>query len=340
MKQEKQGITVAGSLIVDISYQIDTYPKPGMLTNIRDIKYNIGGSGNLILDLAKTDPKLPVKVSGIVGCEETGQMILDVFADYKNIDTSNVTRRGISSVTHVMNAEDTKQRTFFFYPCASDVYNESCIDWEAVDARIFHLEYLLLMKEIDEFHPKYGTNGAKILHDAQQRGMKTSIDVVSEQSSRARHIVSAALKYTDYCVINEVEAAAAAGVPIDGKQKIEESVMRFILLSLHEMGVSEWIVVHTPKAGHGYDCRAKKFVSVPSLDLPPDYIKGSTGAGDAYCSGILYGAYKNWTLEKAMHFAAASAACSLSENNGTDGLRREEQIWELEKKYAKEPYKQ
>ncbi len=35
MKHEKQGITVAGSLIADTFYKIDTYPEAGMLTKAR-----------------------------------------------------------------------------------------------------------------------------------------------------------------------------------------------------------------------------------------------------------------------------------------------------------------
>lgn len=334
MEQKKKGIAVAGSLIADISYQIDTYPQQGLLTNIRGVKNNVGGSGNLILDLAKIDADLPVKVSAIIGQDDAGQMIWNVLSEYENIDLRNITRQGVSSVTHVMNAQDTKQRTFFFMPGASDIYDESYIDWEVTDASIFHLEYLLLMARIDAPNLLYGTNGAKILHDAQQRGMKTSIDIVSEQGSRARQIVSAALKYTDYCIINEVEAGEIVGIHMNDSGKIEESVMRRVLMALHELGVSEWVVVHSPMAGYGYNCKTNEFVTVPSLKLPKGYIKGSTGAGDAYCSGILYGAYMDWHLKDAMRFAAATAACSLSEENGTDGVRKKEEIWQVESQYA------
>ena len=59
-------------------------------------------------------------------------------------------------------------------------------------------------------------------------------------------------------------------------------------------------MIHCPRCGYGYDCRTDAFVSVPSLHLPEGYIKGTNGAGDAYCSGILYGAYQGMTLEESM----------------------------------------
>ena len=74
MKHEKQGITVAGSLIADTFYKIDTYPEAGMLTKARDPVSYVGGTGNLIQDLAKMDPELPIRVSALVGADENGDL--------------------------------------------------------------------------------------------------------------------------------------------------------------------------------------------------------------------------------------------------------------------------
>lgn len=333
MGDRKKGITVAGSLIADVFYKIDSYPKSGMLTNIREITQNIGGTGNLILDLAKMDSSLQVHVSAIVGKDEGGNLMLKKLSQYDNINIQNITQKGSSSVTHVMNAQDTKQRTFFFHPAASDVYDESYIDWDMIQSDIFHLEYLLLMKKVDESDSIYGTHGAKILHDAQSRGMKTSIDIVSEQGNRASKIVPSALKHTDFCIINEVEAEAVTGIRFTSQGLVDNEKVKIVLKSLAEKGVGEWVVIHCPQAGYGYDCRNKNFVRVESLCLPEGYIKGTNGAGDAYCSGILYGAYQGMNLKKAMRYAAACAACSLSEENGTDGMRNKDEIWKLESQY-------
>lgn len=334
--KEKKGITVAGSLIADVFYKIDTYPKEGLLTNIRDAERYVGGSGNLITDLAKLDSEMQVHVSAIVGDDKNGEMLCKVLSDYPNIDLANVTRKGESSVTLVMNAQDTKQRTFFFLPAASDIYEEKYIDWETIDAEIFHLEYLLLMAKVDARDDCFGTHGARILHDAQARGMKTSIDIVSEQGTRAKWVVTSALKYTDYCTVNEVEAEAITGVRLSDSED-ENGDMDFKALKalkcLQKLGVSTWAIIHYPKCGYGYNCKTNEFIKVPSLQLPPNFIKGTNGAGDAYCSGVLYGAYIDMGLEKTMQFARACAACSLSEENGTDGLRCSDDVWEVERLY-------
>lgn len=333
MSNEKKGITIAGSLIADVFYEIDTYPKEGYLIQVRSSSFNPGGSGNMILDLAKFDKDLTVKVCAIVGKDERGEDLLNILGKYPNIDTENITVEGNSSVTMVMNAKDTKQRTFFFLPEASDKFDESYINWDTIDTKIFQLEYLLLMKTVDSPDEEYGTKGARILHEAQKRGMLTSIDVVSEQSDRAKSIVTAALKYTDICCINELEAEAVTGINLTEKGNFtKENVLKAIEI-IRGLGVSKWIVVHEKNIAYGYDCKTEEFVTVPSLDMPREFIKGTTGAGDAYCSGILYGAHEDKSLKDAMRFARASATCSLTENNGSDGIKPIEEMILLEEKY-------
>ena len=335
MRKGGKGIAVAGSLQADLSYFIDTYPEPGLLTKIRKSVCDAGGSGNLILDLARLDGELPVKVSAVIGEDEHGWMLAEALSRYPNIDLGNITRQGESSVTIVMNAVDTRQRTFFFRPAGSDIYDETYIDWDKIEADIFHLEYLLLMERVDSEDDEYGTHGARVLHEAQRRGMKTSIDVVSEQGTRAERIVSASLKYTDYCSLNEIEAQAVTGVNFLKDGQVQERQIREAFRRLAEKGVAVWAVIHAPEWSYGYDCRQEQMVYLPSLRLPDGYIKGTTGAGDAYCSGILYGAYQGWGLEQAMKLGTACAACSLSEANGTDGMRSYEEVMEVWEKYRR-----
>lgn len=335
MKHAKKGITVAGSLIADIFYEIDTYPNQGFLTMVRSTSHSIGGSGNIILDLAKLDENLKVKVCAIVGRDAGGRNIMSVLSQYPNIDTTNVTTEENSSVTLVMNAADTKQRTFFFVPEASDHFSEKYINWDTLDTKIFQLEYLLLMKKVDAYDDEYGTHAARILHEAKKRGMITSIDVVTEQSDRAKSIVKAALKYTDICCINESEAEAVTEIEVSENGEVKQDKVFEAIEKIQALGVSKWIVVHAPQCAFGLDCETNTFFTVPSLNLPEGYIKGSTGAGDAYCSGILYGAHEDMPLKSAMELARACAACSLSENNGTDGMRSYDQTMLLGETYCK-----
>jgi sugar/nucleoside kinase (ribokinase family) len=74
----KKGICVAGNAIVDLLYPIESYPNEGELTTIQEdgIKKSTGGAlCNVIVDLAKLDPELPLVAIGQIGKDENAQLI-------------------------------------------------------------------------------------------------------------------------------------------------------------------------------------------------------------------------------------------------------------------------
>ena len=333
----RKGICVAGNMIVDIHYPIEGWPKQGELVHIYDgISRSTGGAVcNVVVDLAKLDPELPLFAMGKIGVDAEGDLIMDTLGQYKNIDTSNVIRDGISAFTHVMADVKSKQRTFFTYLGANGRFEEADIDWDKVSADIFHIGYILLLNALDQPDDEYGSKMARLLHAAQAHGIKTSIDVVSEASDRFARLVPPAMKYTDYCVINEYEAEMTTGVKLRGEkgELITENLPK-ALQAMKDMGVSTWAVIHCPEGGYGLDEQGN-YIALGSLVLPEGYIKGSVGAGDAFCAGVLYGAEQGWTLEKSIDLGIASAAASLSDSSATGGMCAQAQAMELFDKFPR-----
>ena len=96
------------------------------------------------------------------------------------------------------------------------------LDFEKTRPRIFHLGYLLLLDALDERDAKFGTRAARLLAAAQAAGIKTSVDVVSEDSDRFAGIVAPALQHVDYCIVNEIEAGKTTGFRVrqpNGKRR-------------------------------------------------------------------------------------------------------------------------
>ena len=77
------------------------------------------------------------------------------------------------------------------------------------------------------------------------------------------------------------------GIQLYDKDGIKEENMRKGLEKLKELGVKKWAIIHSPACGYGLNCQTGEFVKVPSFKLPKGFIKGTTGAGDAFCSGVL-----------------------------------------------------
>ena len=319
----KKGIAVAGNMIVDMLYPIDGFPKPGELTTITaDATRSTGGClCNDILDLAALDPELPLTALGRVGEDEAGDFVLEKLRERPNISLEQIRRQGTTSYTLVMADEVSKQRSFYQCRGANADFCEADIDWDRLDVDMLHIGYILLLDALDAPDSEYGTKMARLLHTARQRGIKTSIDVVTEASERFGRIVSPALRYTDYCIINEVEAQATTGVRLTREDGLlRREALPEALGTLKELGVSTWAVIHSPEGGFGLD-ENNAYVEVPSLKLPQGYIKGSVGAGDAFCSGVLYAAWKGLPLAQAIELGTASAACSLSQPGATEGMR-------------------
>ena len=325
-----KGICIAGNAIVDLLYPIDEYPNEGELTTIRDgIKKTTGGAlCNVIIDLAKLDPKLPLFAVGQIGTDDNAKLIKDKLSEYSNINMEGIKEKGETSFTAVMSSLKNKQRTFFQFRGANAEICEEHFDWDKLNVDLMHIGYILLLDALDAEDEQYGTKMARLLAKAKERGIKTSIDIVSEMGNRFKKIVPPALKYVDYCIINEIEAQQATGVLLhDGTRLLKEN-MKKALEELFSMGVSTWAVIHAPEGGYAMDKRGE-YIEIDSLRLPDGYIKGTVGAGDAFCAGVLYGAYKGMSLAESLKVGVGTAACSLSEEGSTEGVRSFEETMQF-----------
>jgi sugar/nucleoside kinase (ribokinase family) len=219
-----------------------------------------------------------------------------------------------------MTERDGGRRTFFHNRGANATWDGSEIDFNASSAKIFHLGYLLLLDELDKEDPEYGTKAAALLAKARASGMKTSIDVVSEDSDRFYKIIAPALKQVDYCILNEVEASNVTGVQVREDGKLLEDGIAQACEKLFELGVSELVAIHFPEGSYALRADGEKLLQ-GSLALPKGYIKGAAGAGDAFCSGVLFGVHEGWSLEKCLMTGTCAATACMSDPTCTDGLR-------------------
>ncbi|MDD7675673.1 MAG: carbohydrate kinase family protein [Eubacteriales bacterium] len=327
---KKRGIICAGSIIADQLKRLDAYPAPSTLANISELSLAPGGLVcNCIQDLARMDPELPLYAAGLVGDDQQGRFILDVLSAYENIDVSGIKISGQTSFTDVMYEKQNNTRTFFQFAGANENFDESCLELDDYEG-LLHIGYILLLKALDAPDAEYGTKLARLLAGAKERGLKTSVDIVSENSTRFRGIVMPALKYTDYCIINELEAERTTGIQLSGDSGIIEDNLPAVFRALRECGVSEWVVIHSKLASYGVDAQGN-YVKATVYGVPREAIASTTGAGDAFCSGVLLGAFRGYTLDAAMKLGTLAANCSLLTAGASDGIS---EIAEMEKQAA------
>ena len=314
------GIAVAGNALVDHYKRIGTYPAASALTTIHSVETAPGGLlCNCAIDLARLDPGLRIPVVGVVGEDEAGDFLARRLDSYPGIDTGQLHRAGRTSFTDVMEDAAAATRTFFHYRGANALLCPDHFDFARLDADLLHIGYALLLDALDAADPVYGTGLARVLATAKQHGLRTSIDVVSEQSDRFRQIVPAALRHTDYCIVNEVEACRTTGVELVDPVAPDLDVLRRAASALLELGVSTWAVIHWSAGAVGLACSGE-WVVRPALALDPDRIVTTTGAGDAFAAGVVYTAWEGGGLAAAIETGIGAAASSLLVGNATDGV--------------------
>lgn len=325
----QNGIAFAGTIAFDEIFHIDSYPKSSQLATIKRIKRSTGGLvTNCAIALAKIDHSIPVKTIALVGDDDKGKFILEQLNKYPNIDTSGIKIVGETPFTNVYQSEADKSRTFFTFRGNSGLFDEEIIDFTSLNVEILHIGYILLLDRLDQEDAEYGTKMAKLLKKAQDAGIKTSIDVVSENSERYKKLVPPSLKFANYCILNEIEAGKTVGIEVrdtDGALIIEN--IERATYALKSMGVKEWVIIHAPEGSIGFDGR--KMYKIPSLKIESKFIKGTVGAGDAFAAGVLYGALNNFQLKEAMELGTASAASSLFEEDSTSGIKPYEELRKL-----------
>ena len=317
---QKKGIMVAGSILVDKINEISAYPKCGELTKIKNVSMSVGGCvPNVSICLKKICPTLLVFAAGKIGADQEGKFVIENLKQ-NGVDVSGVLGGNEKTTfTDVMSIPGG-QRTFFTYLGADSSFSSADIDFSIKPPKMLHLGYFLLLDAVDN------GQGLEILKKAKENGIETSIDLVTENSNRYELVVPC-LEYVDYLIINETEAGKLSGIEPEYKN------LRSIAEKLKQLGVRKKVIIHFPK---GAVCLSDgEFCALGSYNLPKDYIKGTTGAGDAFCAGALIGIYDGKTDKEILELASSCAVMALGESDSTSGLKSEQEIAKICKKYER-----
>ena len=335
----RRGIACGGNWIIDRVKLVDHYPAEESVATILDETRGGGGCGhNMTLNLARFDPDLPVTAAGLIGEDPDGDWILQECSLYPNIQTRQLKRTASAktSYTDVFSVRATGRRTFFHDRGANRLFGPEAVDIRKIDASIFHLGYLLLLDEMDRPDPAYGRVSARFLKSLQEEGIRTSIDLVSADVPDFAEIVLPALKYADYCIINDYESERLTGVPVrrDGRPWLEN--LEACASRILNEGVRELAVVHFPEGAYAA-ARSGETRYQPSLDLPADFIRGSTGAGDSFCAGMLYGLHAGWGLQACLELAVCAGAQNLQDLTTTGSITQWRETLGLKKRFPFRP---
>lgn len=295
-------ILTIGSVTADILVKtVDSLPKSGTLVGINDVKMLPGGCAvNSAIDLKKLGAD--VALSCLIGSDSFGDMLMSKFGDI-GLETKGVIRSsGVSTTVSVVLINSSGERSFLYNPGSSAEFNLSHIEEELTNrADIVFVAGQMLLPSFE------GKDLAEFFCKMKKQGKMTVMDTAWDKDGRWLERIKDALKYTDLFMPSYDEAKL-----ISGKTEPDEIADCFF-----ELGCGS-VIIKLGKHG-AFICKDRNarfyqpcFEEVNVVD--------TTGAGDAFCGGFLFGIAKGWSFEGSAKFAACVAACCIEKTGASEGI--------------------
>ncbi len=292
----------AGILVADTFLgPLKTLPREGQLVTVAAMPSHAGGcAANVALDLAKQG--LAADVAGCAGKDAAASVI-----------TAELKQAGIgcrqlvyaekypTSRTLILLIEGQDRRYFHMFG-ANAAFTAGHIRqaWLA-GLKVFYVGGLFLM-------PAFKSNELlELLKFCRRRKVATVVDVVIPQQAACRRELEPLLPFIDYFLPNADEARALTGC-----RRAEDQAR-----SLLAAGAGTVIVTRGAKgllaARRGEAWRA---------GIYPVSVLDPSGAGDAFCSGVITGIIRQWNLPETLKFASALGASAVRAVGTTQGVFR------------------
>jgi len=316
-----KGIVGFGMWCVDTTYKLQKLPDRGQLEIVNDSFRCVGGGpSNVLTDLESLGFNYPKIAMGSIGHDSIAEYI-KAHCQKNRIQTNYLISSYKVPTSHtVCMYEQQKERTFLYYPGANDLIDvkHNKIGSLSFTPKILYIGYLTLLGKLDIFE-KGQTRLTKVLKFANKKKILTVIDLASSSDPKFKKIVMSAIPYTDYLLMNEIEAKLLFNKNIlNSNQTINKKIAIKEIKKLLSKGVKQAVVLHCSKESL-YVSR-NKIIATKSPVLKKHELINSVGAGDAFCAGFIFGLHEDWNLNKILIKAHAAGSAMMKIDASSGGL--------------------
>lgn len=299
----------AGIIVADtICQPIERLPAAGGLTKTNRIEFSIGGcSANLAVDLVRLG--LKVGLSGRVGQDLFGREVRDRLTT-AGVETSGLemSETAPTSSTFVLNVKG-EDRRFIHCVGANAEYDGQEVSEDAIrQARSLFVGGFCLLESLT---PECVIRLFRVARDA---GVITILNVVISESTDTMAWLNPVLPWTDVFICNNDEAHRITGAsdPIDQTAALRELGAKTAIVTQGDRGA----ILITD------DTRLKAGVyPVQPVD--------STGTGDAFAAGYLYGLLRGEEISQCLKFGTALGASCVRSMGATTGVFNAKELAEF-----------
>ena len=297
-------VVCLGILVADVIVRpVERMPERGTLGLVDEVSLRGGGCAlNTATALSRLG--LAAACAGKVGADPFGDFLLSLL-DERGLDRALVLRDPAAATSaSIVLVDRGGERTFLHVPGANGELRAEELDRERLlDARALHVAGGLVLPALD------GEPAAALLAEARRRGVLTSLDTVWDATGGWQRL-EPCLAHLDVLCASHAEATALTGEgePDRAASWLRARGVQAVAITLGSRGC---YVEGEGFAGH---------VAAPAVQ-----VVDSTGAGDAFAGGLLYGRLAGWPLERAAAFANAVGAAATTAVGAAEGLPTLEQ---------------
>ncbi len=292
-------VLVLGSINIDFVSFVSRYPQPGETLVSNDIGIFQGGNGaNQAIALAKLD--VPTMMLGKVGKDVLSNFSLSSLQESR-VDITGVfksQKNSTGSASIWVNAQG--QNSIVIYPGANGEVDEDFIVRHEKffdDASWFLTQFEIPLKSI-----------LLALKFAKKHGLKTVMDPAPAKKINNDDIWG----LVDYLLPNEIELKELTRT---------ENILKAIH-TLKSRGVKE-VIVKLGKQGAAYEGKGK-LVAFPAI--PVEQRVDTTGAGDCFIAGFLYGMLQQEDIARAIKIANLTASYSIQKKGAAISFPKKSEI--------------
>ena len=292
-------VLVLGSINIDFVSFVSRYPQPGETLVSNDFGIFQGGKGaNQAIALAKLD--VPTLMLGKVGKDALNDFALSSLQE-SGLDITGITKSqkiSTGSASIWVNAQG--QNSIVIYPGANgEVDEDFIIQHEKFfdDASWFLTQFEVPLESI-----------LLALKLAKKHGLKTVMDPAPVKKINNDDIWG----FVDYLLPNEIELKELTNT---------DNVLKAIRI-LKSRGVKE-VIVKLGKQGAGYEDKGTLNL-FPAV--PVEQVVDTTGAGDCFIAGFLYGMLQQEDIAQAIQVANLTASYSIQKKGAAISFPKKSEI--------------
>ncbi len=308
-KQPNKAVTIIGAAIIDVlagpvSEQVFCTGSQPMETT----KLSFGGDA-LNEAVALTRLGVQVQLVSKVGEDEAGVQVL-TFLQTNGVATDAIKQeKGLATGINIVLVDEKGERHFLTNPSGSlrklalkdvEPYLEDAAG--IVSFASMFVSPMLDIPSMESLFQQVKSKSSRIL----------VADMTKPKCGEKLEDLKGLLSYIDYIMPNESEIALLTGVddPYENAGLLVEAGASCAVIKCGSRGC----LIRT----------SKECIEIPAY--PVERVVDTTGAGDCFVAGFLWGLSQGLSLEECGRLACATASCTVEHMGATEGIRSVEEV--------------